>query len=173
MGIYRKTTGVAMGGHTAHSGKGRAEWAAGPSHGPMRPGALTAEPRSPSAGRPQRQPDPNDGVPGPRVDVDLPAVTLHDDSAGQVEPEPGALADLLGREERLEGVGGDLLGHTVAGIPDLDDDGAVIGVRPDRERPLALHGVDRVVDEVGPHLVELAGRGLDKGYVVGVLAPHR
>ena len=46
-----------------------------------------------------------------RLDRDLAAVPLDDDATGDVEPEAGALADVLGREERLERVRLDLGGH--------------------------------------------------------------
>src|SRR3546814_20000731 len=50
------------------------------------------------------------------------AARLFDEAIDLAEAEPGPLADFLGREERLEGAGGHLLGHAVAGVGDGDDD---------------------------------------------------
>ena len=60
--------------------------------------------------------------PSAGVDLDLAAVPLHHDAPGDVEPEAGALADVLGREERLERARRDLRRHARAGVGDLDDD---------------------------------------------------
>ena len=46
-----------------------------------------------------------------------------------------------------------------------------VGARVEiRSVPLAVHGVDRVVDQVRPDLVELAGVGLDPRHVGAVVA---
>ena len=74
----------------------------------------------------------------------------HDAVRGR-EAEAGAVADVLGGEERVEDVPAVLGG----------DAGAVVGdagtVAPGRDRDGAAlaEDVDRVVEQVGPHLVEL------------------
>ena len=95
--------------------------------------------------------------------ADLAPVPLDDDPPGDVEPETRALADLLGREERLEGVGRDLLGHARARCRrSRRRRGARRRTRRSQGAG-AVHGVDGVVDEVRPDLVELAGVGVDGG----------
>src|SRR5262249_3216338 len=54
-------------------------------------------------------------VPGPAVYLDVP-LRLLDEAVDHAETEPAALADALGREERLEGARGDLLRHSGAGV---------------------------------------------------------
>src|SRR5262249_11150466 len=53
------------------------------------------------------------------IDIDE-ATGLLDDAVHGRQPEPGALADLLGREERLEDLFPDVGGNARAGIRDLD-----------------------------------------------------
>ena len=64
-----------------------------------------------------------------------------------------------------------------AGVGDLDDDRVAVGAGADRQRALAVHGVDGVVDEVGPDLVELAGVGVDlragRAYSRTTVTPRR
>ena len=79
------------------------------------------------AGRPRRDVHPHPGVAGTRVDLDRPAVPLDDDPAGDVEPEAGALADVLGGEERLEDPAGHVLGDAGSGVADLDDHAVAVG----------------------------------------------
>jgi len=109
----------------------------------------------------ERELDAEDGLAGPRAGGDLAVVPLDDDAACDVKAKPGALADVLGGVERLERPGQYLGGHPGAGVGDLDDD--VLGVRSgrDAERPAGVHGVDGVVDEVRPHLVEVGRVRLD------------
>ncbi|GJD67564.1 hypothetical protein MMMDOFMJ_0480 [Methylobacterium gnaphalii] len=53
------------------------------------------------------------------IDLDVP-VGLPDEPENLAESEPGALADLLGGEERLEGLGGHLRRHAGPGVCDGD-----------------------------------------------------
>ena len=59
------------------------------------------------------------------------AAALADDSVDRGEAESGALADGLGREERVERVGRGLGVHARAGVADAQDD---VGPRLDLER---------------------------------------
>jgi hypothetical protein len=97
-------------------------------------------------------------------------VALDDDAPRDVKAKPGALADVLGGVERLERPGQYLGGHPGAGVGDLDDD--VPGVRSgrDAERPAGVHGVDGVVDDVRPHLVEVGWVRLDTRHAGAVSA---
>ena len=140
---------------------------------------------SPSSGRSERDPqgsaalwgsqregDDERGRARLRLHLDVSAVALHHDPSRDVEAETGALADLLGREEGLERALGDLGRHARPGVGDLHDDAGVVGARAHGQHALPVHRVDGVVDEVGPHLVELADVRLDRRHARGVLAPH-
>jgi len=58
--------------------------------------------------------------------------------------------------------------HPLAGVAELDDDVIPVSPRCDLERAHAVHRVNGVVDEVGPHLVELAGVCVDPRDVCAV-----
>src|SRR5215203_3208669 len=77
-------------------------------------------------------------------------------------PRPVPLPVLCG-VERLECAGRDVRWHAGAGVADFNDD--VFPVSPGRysQSAGAVHRVDGVIDEIGPHLVEFAGVGVDPG----------
>ena len=52
--------------------------------------------------------------------IDPSSRSVDDDPARRVEAEPGALADVLGREERVEHAVADLLGDARAVVGDVD-----------------------------------------------------
>src|SRR3954447_7121299 len=82
------------------------------------------------------------------VDADVAVVLLDDDAPGDVQAQPGALADVLGGEERLEDARAHVLGDARTAVGDLDDGVAAVAARADRQRPRAvtgrLHGADGV-----------------------------
>ena len=122
------------------------------------------------------------------------AVALGDDAVHRREAEAGALARLLGGEERLEGARPRRLVHAAAGVGDLehevvaggggDEDAAVVLVQldvggPDGERAALGHGVAGVDGEVEQHLPELARIGaqlaelrIEEQAQLDVLADH-
>ena len=140
---------------------------------PRRPGRAQPPPDPAGRGWPDGDSDPQDGLARPGVDGDRAPVALDHDAPGDVEAEAGALAHVLGGVEGLEGAARHLRRHSRAAVADLDDDAVAIqpGGQPQRAR--AVHGVDRVVDQVGPDPVELAGVGLDRGDAGAVVAPDR
>ena len=81
---------------------------------------------------------------------------------GDVQPEPGAAARRLGRVEGLEDPLADLRGHPRPVVTDLDDHVAVAREGADLDPAVAAHRIDRVVEDVRPHLVELAAERLDR-----------
>ena len=66
-----------------------------------------------------------------------------------------------------------LVGHPGAGVADLHNHAFAVGTRRHPKRAVALHRVESVVDEVRPHLVELAGERLDPRDVGAVVARRR
>ena len=82
-------------------------------------------------------------------------VLLHDALNG-IEAEAGALAHFFGGEEGLENVLLDLGRNSRAIVGDLHYCALVIAIGADQKLSLATHGVDGVVDDVGPDLIELA-----------------
>ena len=101
-------------------------------------------------------------------DVDPAAVVAHD-AVGHREPEPGPLAHVLGREERLEDVRQVLWRDARAFVLDADGDpvarrgrrgrrAARRAARDERSRrpsPPPADRLDRVHDEVREHLLDL------------------
>ena len=83
-------------------------------------------------------------------------VTLDDDPPRRVQPQPGSLADLLGGEERVE----DVVADVVAGCPGPSSAMSTSAQSPSARVvivivPLVAEDLDRVGEQVGPHLVEL------------------
>ena len=103
-----------------------------------------------------RQDDPELGAGAENaLDADR-AACLLDDPVHHREPEPGALADALRAEERLEDAGARLLVHPVPGVGDRDDRIAPHVGSPDRQRAAVGHRVARVQSEIDEHLSELS-----------------
>ena len=112
-------------------------------------------------------------MPGLAVDLDVPARLL-DEAVDHAEAEAGALADLLGREERLEGAVDDLGRH--AGRPIGDEQGNVVAGcyldivpcvllvetdvgRLDQEAPASRHGIAGVDGKVEDCVLEARSVG--------------
>ena len=80
-------------------------------------------------------------------------VVADDDAVDHVQPEACPLADTFGREEGLEDSGEHLRRDAGAAVSDLDHNPVLLVGCADPELAGAGHGVDRVVDQVGPDLV--------------------
>src|SRR5215469_1839425 len=92
-----------------------------------------------------------------------------DDAPADVQPETGALADRLGREERLEDPRLDVGRNAGPGITDVDQKLLALDCGPDGQRAVPGHSSDCVVDQVGPYLVELAGEARNRRQVRAVV----
>src|ERR1700716_516899 len=103
------------------------------------------------------------GVARLRLHADVAVVATDDDAIADVQTEAGAVANVLGREERFEDAPLQLGRNSGPGVADLDKDPIVFSGGPNSQRPFPIHGVDGVVDQVGPHLVQLARLGADLG----------
>src|SRR5690606_39644055 len=102
----------------------------------------------------QRQRHPERGRTRSGGETYAPAVALRDDLLGQVEPQPRALTDPLGRPERFEEMRLLLLRNTRAVVRDFDPDLSVVSEGGKRQHAAVCHGIDGVVDEVRPDLAE-------------------
>ena len=96
------------------------------------------------------------------LDVDA-AVVLLDDGVADGQAQPGALADALGREERIEDAGAVLGPDARARVGDADDLGPVLDREPDPELAAPGHGVEGVEDDVDEDLLEPFALGVDGG----------
>src|SRR5215211_2639648 len=105
----------------------------------------------------QGQPDDEAGVAGLRFDGQVAAVPPDHDPVGDVQAEPGALADRLGGEERFEDALAQLFGDARAGVANLEPHPVAVHGGAYGERAVTVHGLDGVVDQIGPYLVQLAG----------------
>src|SRR5512142_2345889 len=111
-----------------------------------------------------RQDDFEARLAGTRPEVD-PAPVARDHVVRDVETQPGPAAGWLGGVEGLEYPFADLRRHARPIVADLDHDIGVVRARADADLPGSAQGVDRVIQDVRPDLVELAPECLDLGQV--------
>src|SRR5579864_4421899 len=90
---------------------------------------------------------------------DVALVLCDDDAVGDVEAQPAPLAYLLGGEERLEDAGLDLRRDSKTVVADLDHRILTLLARANAQLTFAIHGVDGVVDQIGPDLVQFGASG--------------
>ena len=94
-------------------------------------------------------------VAGFRADLNIAPVLLHN-SLNRVEAEPGAFPNSLGGEERFEDVRLYVGRNSRTVIGDLNHDAIVLAIGSNSKLAFATHGVDGIVDDVGPNLIQLA-----------------
>src|SRR5262245_9676041 len=93
-----------------------------------------------------------------RFDFDRAMVFLHDAHC-RVEAESGTLADRLGREEWIEDARLDVVGNAGPAVANLDAHRIQSALGDDPQFALTAHSVNRIVNQVGPNLVEFASVG--------------
>ena len=98
---------------------------------------------------------------------------LGDDALNDVEAETGAFADRLGREERLEDPRLHVGGNADAVVDDAHDRRATVAGGLDPQHAMIRHRVDRVVGQIGPDLIELAGKRAHRRQIGRVVALER
>jgi hypothetical protein len=86
---------------------------------------------------------------------------VEDDVVCDVQSQAGANTGTFRSKERFEDAALNPGGNPRPVVDNFDHDFAVFGVRAENELSLTLHSVDRVVDDVGPDLVQLAPVGFD------------
>src|SRR5436190_16912106 len=109
--------------------------------------------------RSARQDHPELRAPRPRLQLDPAAVLAHQ-ALGDVESQPGALALRLGGEERIEDLLPDRLRHAGAIVHHPHHDLVVARLGGHLDLARLRGGLDRVGDQVRPHLVQLAAEPL-------------
>src|SRR5580658_6749074 len=120
----------------------------------------------------ERQPDLKPRVAGFGIQLNTSAVLLHD-ALDRVQTEARALANAFGSKKRLEDVGLHFFGNSRPIVADFDHGATVVAVSSDAKLAGSVHGVDRVVDNVRPDLVELAAKRIHEERNEIVLALHR
>src|SRR5579863_4738208 len=118
---------------------------------------------------PQGNANEETSVAGLRFHFDAAVMFLNDAHDG-VEAEAGAFANGLGGEEGIEDARFDFRRNAWAVVADLDANGVKVAAGTDAEFALAVHGVDSVVDEIGPNLVEFAPESADAREIGSVVA---
>ncbi len=81
---------------------------------------------------------------------------LHNEVAADIQSQSRAFSGGLGGEEGIEDLRLVLLRDAGTVVLDLDDDPRAVSMRSQYQRALTVHGVDGVVDDVRPYLVQLA-----------------
>src|SRR3954467_11889788 len=103
----------------------------------------------------ERQGDTERRPAGFRLERQRPAMAVDNDAPHGRKAQAGSVAGVLRGEERVE----DVLAHVDRDarpvVGHLDDRAAALAARAERDRPPLADRLDRVVDEVGPYLVEL------------------
>ena len=86
---------------------------------------------------------------------------IDDHASRNVEAEPDSGSHIFGREERLEHALTQLRRNARAIIAEFGDDLSILYAGPNRDDAARRHGIDGVVDQVGPHLIEITRIGTD------------
>src|SRR5215211_2023136 len=123
-----------------------------------------------TSGEADRQHHPEAGLAGFGRDLKLPTVLVDDDVVGDVQAQARADARSFRGKEGFEDARLNLRGYPRSVVDDLDHNNAVRTVGAQDEFSVALYGVDRVIYEVGPHLIELGSVGLYRRHIVGVIS---
>src|SRR5216683_6065892 len=108
-----------------------------------------------------READFEAGLAGFGLELDFTAVAIGDNAMADNQSQTGAGTDRLSGKKRLENPGLDFGRDTAPIIHDFHDYLIVFDASADADLARALNGIDRVVDEIGPDLIEFAAIGHD------------
>src|SRR5579863_7937762 len=78
---------------------------------------------------------------------------LHDANGG-IQSEAGAIADAFGGEERIENPVLNFRRDAWAVVANLDDHRVELAAGADSQFAVSVHGVDSIVDQVRPYLIQ-------------------
>src|SRR5690606_5398182 len=101
----------------------------------------------------QRQKDLKARIPRLREDLQISAMVLSHDPVRDLQSHTGPISYPFRREEWLEDAILDLRRDAGAVVRDLDQDVIALKRRAQRDTPASFQRVDRVVDQVRPHLI--------------------
>jgi hypothetical protein len=96
-------------------------------------------------------------VTGLGANLNVSPVLLHNSLDG-VQTEACALPNSFGGEKGLKDVGLYLVRNPWAVIANLNHNATIVAVGSDAELAFSPHGVNRVIDNIGPDLVEFAAK---------------
>src|SRR5271156_3124919 len=96
-------------------------------------------------------------VAGFRADSNTAPVLLHD-TLNRIEAKARTFANSLRGEKGFENMRLDFGRNSRAVIGDLDHGAIVLAIGSNSKLALATHGVNRIVDDVRPNLIELAAK---------------
>ena len=108
-----------------------------------------------------RKPHFKAGFPGARLKLDFTTVTVSNDAVADDQAQAGARANRFGGEERLEDAGLDFRRNAGPIIDDFHHQLIPFDEGADADLAGPINGIDGIVDEVGPDLVEFAAMGQD------------
>src|SRR6185312_2494544 len=95
---------------------------------------------------------------------------LAHDALSCIQPQPGALTDGFSRKERFKDVRQNLLWNSGAIVGNLHNNARVFAIRAETELALAAHGVNRVVNDVGPDLIQFAAKRIHQEWNALIVA---
>src|SRR6185312_5106369 len=102
------------------------------------------------------------GVARLRLDGDF-AVVVTDEAPDDVEAKAGTQTDRLGGEERVEDPFADVGRNSRAVVDNPYGHTLMLAIRPHLDAARVGNGIERVVDEIRPNLIELADEPADAG----------
>ncbi len=102
------------------------------------------------------------GLAGDGVQLDFSAKLVHYDMADNVEAQTGALARGLGGKERLENQLPVFLGYSRAAIGNGDANAVALHPGAYSHGALLRRCIDRIVQQVGPHLAQTYATGRER-----------
>src|SRR5579862_8427532 len=101
----------------------------------------------------QRQTDQKTSISGDRLKGNLAGMLVYD-ASGHLQPEASAFSDALGGEEGLEDMVTGVFRDARTVIRDLHQQVVQLAGGANPQLTFAIHGLDRIVDEVRPYLVQ-------------------
>src|SRR5436305_8273652 len=128
--------------------------------------------RSGSCNSGHRQPDLKAGITRLGSNLDCPMM-FSDDPFHGVQSESSSLPDSLGGEERFIDMRHNFWRNSRTVVGDLDHHTVVVAIGAHVQLSLAAHGIDGIVDQVGPDLAQFTAKRIYGQRRLSVIAPDR
>ena len=103
------------------------------------------------------------------ADLDSSPVLLHD-ALNRIEPQSGPLADCLRRKERFKNVWLNFSRNSRSIVANFNHNRIIGAIGAHTQFPLTAHGVDCVIDEIRPNLVEFTAKRIHKQRHASIIA---